>query len=209
MAFYNNLPPYSLPTAPQFLWGDRSWSPLCALCVFRLFFHLGDLRFHRFYQLGEFFFTLLARGGVNILGYAFAIDSRRKPPLVEVVVYHRDAPRAALSYLGLVRLKNRFCGVFGDWLVTYYLGWLRFGHLCGCTADLSVDPDCRLSLHSIGDMTINVECGLGADVSYHGGQGLDIHTVFECHCSEGVAQIVEADFLALRPLQYLLKSSIE
>ena len=58
-------------------------------------------------------------------------------------------------------------------------------------------------------MTINVERGLGADVAYHSGECLDIHTVFKCHGGEGVTQIVEADLLALRSLQYLLEFAVD
>ena len=80
-------------------------------------------------------------------------------------------------------------------------------HLRVCAAGLSVDPDCRLSLHSIGDMTINVECGLGADVSYHGGERFNIHSVFECHGRKGVSQIVKAHlftaFFLCKPYSFL------
>ena len=42
--------------------------------------------------------------------------------------------------------------------------------MCVCTADLAVDLDRRLKLHSVGDVGIYVERGLGADMAYHGGQ---------------------------------------
>ena len=62
---------FSLPTAPQILRGDRSWSPL-SLCLFRLL--LGcNFRFHRFYKLGELFLAFLSCLGVHVLGYAFAV----------------------------------------------------------------------------------------------------------------------------------------
>ena len=61
----------------------------------------------------ELFFSCL---GVYVFGYAFAVNSWREPPLVEVVVYHGDASRATLSYLGLIRLKNRFCCDITAWL---------------------------------------------------------------------------------------------
>ena len=92
------------------------------------------------------------------------------------------------------------------------LGWLyalrKFGHLRICTADFAVDPHGRLLLHSVGDMAVYVERGLGADVADHGGERLDVHAVFECHGSEGVAQVVETDLLALRSLQYLLEFAV-
>ena len=83
-------------TASQILRGDHSWSPLCALCVFCLFFYLCNLRFHGFDQLGELFLAFLSCLGVYVFGYAFAVDSRREPPFVEVVVYHGDAFCAGL-----------------------------------------------------------------------------------------------------------------
>ena len=108
--------------------GDHSWSPLFRLGISCLF-HLGDFRFHGFDQLCELFLTFLSCFCVHILGYAFAVNSRCEPSFVEVVVYHRHASRTTLSYLGLIRLKNRFCGDITAWLVTY-LGRLRFGHFC-------------------------------------------------------------------------------
>lgn len=74
------------------------------LCVLRLFFHLGDFGFHGFDQPDELFLAFLPCLGVYVFGYAFAVDSFREPPFVEVVVYHGDASRAALAYLALVGL---------------------------------------------------------------------------------------------------------
>ena len=47
-----------------------------------------------------------------------------------------------------------------------------------------------------------------ANVTYHGRESLDIHAVFKRHGSEGVAQVVETDLLALRSLQYLLEFAV-
>ena len=88
-----------------------------SLCVIRCFFHLCDFRFHGFYQLCELFFAFLSCLGIDILGDAFAVNSRREPTFVEMVVYHRHTSRAGLTDLGLVWLKNRFCGVFVACLV--------------------------------------------------------------------------------------------
>ena len=193
---------FSLSTATQKLRGDRSWSPL-SLCLFRFFLFGCDFGFHGFDQLGELFLAFLSCLGVYVLGDAFAVDSRREPTFVEVVVYHRHATRSTLSYLGLVRLKNRFCGVFGAWLGTY-LGRRRFGHFCACTADLSVDSHRRLLLHGVCDMAVDVQCCFRAYVTYHSGECLDIHAVFECHRCEGVAQIVKSYQRKLCVLQYYL-----
>ena len=89
-----------------------------SLCLFCLFLFGCNFDFHGFYQLCQLFLAFLSCLGVDILGYAFAVNSWREPPLVEVVVYHRHATRATLSYLGFIRLKNRFCGVFVAWFVT-------------------------------------------------------------------------------------------
>ena len=72
-----------------------------------------------------------------------------------------------------------------------------------------VDSHGCLLLHGVGDMAVDVERGLCADVAYHGGERLDIHSVFECHRSKGVAQVVEADLLAPRSLQYLLEFAVD
>ena len=170
------------------------------LCVLRRLFHLCDFRFHGFDQLCELFLAFLSCLGIDILGDAFAVNSRRKPPFVEVVVYHGDASRATLAYLALIGFKFllrrgfRGCGFTCLWRC-------RFGHFCVCSADLSVDSHGCLLLHGVGDMAVDVERGLGADVSYHGGESLDIHAIFKCHRGEGVARVVEANQRKLRFLQ--------
>ena len=131
-----------------------------SLCVLRCFFHLGDFRFHSFYQLGELFLAFLSCLGVYVFGYAFAVDSRCEPPLVEVVVYHGDASRSTLAYLALVGLKFLLRRGFrgGGFTCLGRLHALReFGHLCVCTADFSVDSHGCLLLHGVGDMAVDVE----------------------------------------------------
>lgn len=188
---------------------------LLSLCTRRLFSSLllrFDLGFHRLYQFCELFLAFLSCLCVHVFGYAFAVDSWCEPPLVEVVVYHGDASRTGLTDLALVWLKFRLCGGFRCRLFTC-LGWLHalreFGHLRICTADFAVDTNCRLLLHSVGDMAVDVERGLRADVSYHSGERFNIHTVFECHCSEGVAEVVKPHPLAFCAFQYLLKPMID
>ena len=135
------------------------WSALCLLRTRHLFSSLllrFDLGFHFYDQLCELFFAVLSCLGVDILGYAFTVDSRREPPLVEVVVYHRHASRATLAYLALVGLKFLLRRGFRGGGLTC-LGRFRFGHLCVCTTDFSVDTNCRLLLHSVGDMAVDVE----------------------------------------------------
>ena len=152
------------------------WSPL-SLCLFRLFLLSCDFRFHRFYQLGELFLAFLSCLGVDILGDAFTVYSRCEPSFVLVVVYHRHTSRATLAYLALVRLKFRLRRGVGLCLFTC-LGRRRFGHFCVCTADFSVDAKRRLLLHGVGDVAVDIQCCLRADVSYHRRERFDIHSVF-------------------------------
>ena len=84
----------------------------------------------------------------------------------------------------------------------------EFGHFCVCTADFSGNSHGCLMLHGVGDMAVDVERGLRADVAYHSGESFDIHAVFKRHGYKGMAQIVEADLLALRSLQYLLEFAV-
>ena len=63
-------------------------------------------------------------------------------------------------------------------------------------------------MHFICVRISDIHCGLRADVAYHGGECLDIHTVFQRHGCEGVAQVVEANLLALSPLQYHLEFAV-
>ena len=125
----------------QILRADRFGQPFFRLGISCLF-HLGDFRFHSFYQLCELFLAFFSCLCVDILGDAFAIHSRCEPSLVEVVVYHGDASRATLAYLALVELKFLLRSGFRGGGFTC-LGRLHalceFGHFCVCTANLSVD----------------------------------------------------------------------
>lgn len=62
-------------------------------------------------------------------------------------------------------------------------GWLhalrKFGHLCVCTVDLSVNSHGCMLLHGVGDVAVDIERGLRTDVAYHSGESLDIHAVFK------------------------------
>ena len=163
-------------------------APLCVM-RFSLVFYLRNFRFHGFYQLCELFFAFLSCLGVDILGDAFAVDSRCEPPFIEEVVYYGDASRASLAYPALVGLKFLLRRVFRGGGLTC-LGWLyalrKFGHFCVCTADFSVDSHGCLLLHGIGNVAVDVERGLRADVAYHSGESFDIHAVFKCHRSKGM-----------------------
>ena len=84
------------------------------LCVFRLLFHLCNFRFHGFDQHCELFLAYLSCLCVQVPLDAFAVDSRREPTLVEVVVYHGDASRATLAYLA-----HTACAL---WYITRHVG---------------------------------------------------------------------------------------
>lgn len=43
----------------------------------------------------------------------------------------------------------------------------EFGHLGVCTADFSVNSHRRLLLHGVGDVAVDVQGGLRADVAYN------------------------------------------
>ena len=64
------LRPFSLFSATQILMAERLVSPLL-LCVFCLFFHLGDFRFHGFDQLCELFLAFLSCLGVAVFFVAY------------------------------------------------------------------------------------------------------------------------------------------
>lgn len=138
--------------ASQILKGDRSWSPF-SLCLFYLFLFGCDFRFHRFYQFSELFFAFLARFRVDIVAFPLAVGiGWCVPSLVEVVVNHGDTARPGLSYFGLVRREFDRGGIF-PFLPRYRR------HLGVCTADFAVNMHCRLPLHSIGNMAVNIKRG--------------------------------------------------
>ena len=66
-----------------------------SLCVLRCFFHLGDFRFHRFYQLRQLHLHLFPRLGVHIMLHALAAHVRRRvAALVEMIDDPVNAPAA-------------------------------------------------------------------------------------------------------------------
>lgn len=73
-----------------------------------------------------------------------------------------------MGLCGLVlRVYGRVCALL---VCLLYLGHLRVR-----AADLAVDTNCRLLLHGVGDVAVDVERGFRADVAYHSGESLDIH----------------------------------
>ena len=72
----------------QYVKGDRHGRPLLlrTRCLFSSLLLGFDLGLHLHDQLGKLFLAFLSCLGVYVLGYAFAVDSRREPSFVEVVV---------------------------------------------------------------------------------------------------------------------------
>lgn len=74
-------------------------------------------------------------------------------------------------------------------------------HLWFNSGDALVDFCCRRSPHLVRDVGVYVQRSAAGHMADDGGQGLDVHAVFQRGGSEGVAQVVETDVLALGPLQ--------
>lgn len=184
-------------------------SALFFLCVLHLLFHDCDFRFHRFYQLCQLFLALLPRGGVDIFGNSFPVNSWGESALVQVVVDHRHATSAGLAYLALIRLKFRFYRLIGCITVACLVRCVRLGNGRVSPCNLAVNPCRRLLLHRVGDMAIDIERGFRADMTYHGGQRFDVHAVFQCHGGKGMAKVVKPHPLAVCAFQYLLKPMID
>ena len=55
--------------------------------------------------------------------------------------------------------------------------------------------------HFVGDVGVDVQRGGAGDVANNGGQGLDVHAMFQGVGGECVSEVVEADMLAARPFQ--------
>ena len=68
-------------------------------------------------------------------------------------------------------------------------------------AQASVDLGGSFTQHVAGVVGVYVQGGSRRYMPQHGGKGLDVHTIFQCHGGKGVAQIVKSDLLAPGPLQ--------
>ena len=83
----------------QFLRGDRLWSPLCALCRFRLFLELCDFLFLLLYHLGKLRFAFFSCLGVHIEFLSAAVGkSWEVASFPQVIIYLIHASRATLAY---------------------------------------------------------------------------------------------------------------
>ncbi len=71
-----------------------------------------------------------------------------------------------------------------------------------CPADdFAVNMHCRLPLHGIGDMAVNIKRGCRGHMAYGCRERFHIHPVFQCHGRKGVPQIVKAHLFTARPFQ--------
>ena len=129
--------------------------------------------------------------GVDAFGVLGTVrPSGRVAPLKEMVVELGDAAGPGLSCAPGHRLK------VGEGILRRLWSILR--HL---VAQATVDLGGGFTEHVAGDVGINVQRGRRRHMAQHGGEGLDVHAVFQGQGGEGVAQIVEADLLAPGPLQ--------
>ena len=135
--------------------------------------------------------ALLTGMGVDAFGVLGAVrPGGRVAPLKEMAVEFRDAPGSRLSGAPGHRLK------VGEGILRRLWGFRR--HL---VAQATVNLGGGFTEHIAGDVRINVQRGRRRHMAQHGGEGLDVHAVFQGHGGEGVAQIVEADLLTPGPLQ--------
>ena len=139
----------------------------------------------------QLFLALLPGVSVDAFGVLGAVrPGGRVAPLKKMVVEFRDAPGSRLSGAPGHRLEVNE-GIL-------LLLWSILRHL---VAQATVDLGGGFTEHIAGDVGINVQRGRRRHMAQHGGEGLDVHAVFQGHGGEGVAQIVEADLLAPGPLQ--------
>ena len=122
---------------------------------------------------------------------------RSVPSLIQVVFYHRDTARPRFAYFRLVRREFDRGGIF-PFLPRYRR------HLGVCTADFAVNMHCRLPLHGIGDMAVNIKRGCRGHMTYGCRERFHIHTVLQRHGRKGVPQIVKAHLFTACPFQYQL-----
>ena len=76
-------------------------------------------------------------------------------------------------------------------------------------ADPALDLLRGLPLHGAGDVAVDIDGSRRGDMSDDGGERFHVHTVLQRGGGEGMAQVVEADVLALRPHQYFFHLSID
>ena len=99
---------------------------------------------------------------------------------------------------------RRFFVLGGKLVVQRLVGLIRLA-----VADPALDLLRRLLLHGAGDVAVDVDGGRRGDMSNDGGERFHVHAVLQGGGGEGVAQVVEANVLTLRPHQHLFHLSID
>lgn len=145
---------------------------------FNFFLLYRNLLLHILNHHSQFFFALLAGVCIDIPGDSLAVGiSWGVFALPEVVVELVNAAGACFAVLALVWLEAALIGVL--------LLFIRRDGSVGL-ADLMVDFHCRLLLHGVGHMRIDVQRGCRGYMTDDGRQRFHIHAVFQCHSRKGV-----------------------
>ena len=124
---------------------------------------------------------------------------RRIASLIEVVVYHRHTACPGFATFGLVRLEIGWEGIYPYPLFTPR----NFGF---CAVNLAVYLRGCLSLHSVGDMAVYIDCCCRGNMSYRCGQRFYVHTIFKCHRRKCVSEVMKSYSWAARSFQYQLEA---
>ena len=154
-------------------------------------------------------FALLLRLGIDRMHLTLTLGvGRRIAALKEVIVELVDPAGAGLLHFALVRCERwaygRFSVLGGKLVVQRLVGLIRLA-----VADPALDLLRGLLLHGAGDVAVDVDGGCRGDMSDDGGERFLVHAVLQGGCGEGMAQVVEADVLALRPRQHLFHLPID
>ncbi len=102
---------FSLLPPMQFLRGDRSWSPLCALCRFRLFLEFGDFFLLLLYHLGKLRFAFFSCLCVHIKFLLAVVGESWKVASSDFLAFYWIfhgffSILLKIPFLRLLRLKN-------------------------------------------------------------------------------------------------------
>lgn len=170
---------------------DRTAGALCFSA--RLCLPCGDFLLHLLDQLGQLFLTLFLCFGIYIPSHALSIDNGRVSAFPEVFADLADTAGAGLAALALVGLEGG--GRRVSWHRVNFLGGFAFDN---STVYLSGGGP----LHLVGHMGIDVQRGTAGHMANDGRKSLDVHTVLQGSGGEGVAQIVEAESLAVGTFQH-------
>ena len=131
---------------------------------------------------------------VDITGEASAVgEPWGVPAFPQIFVDLADTPGAGFAALPFVGLEGG--GHRLPWGRIYILGSFRFD-------DPTVNFGRRGFPHLIRDMSVDIECCCGGNMTDDGGQGFDVHAVFQRCGGECVPEIVKPNVLAVGPFQY-------